>query len=53
VLDSYDRAMAPSKNGDWAAFGAELAKLQSLLEELSRASGAHEEHVPFSIDESE
>jgi uncharacterized membrane protein (UPF0182 family) len=38
ALDHYNRAMERLKSGDWTGFGAELNKLQSLLEELSRAS---------------
>jgi len=36
ALGHYDRAMEQLKTGDWGAFGAELDKLRSLLEELSR-----------------
>jgi uncharacterized membrane protein (UPF0182 family) len=36
ALDHYNRAMERLKSGDWTGFGAELNKLQSLLEELGR-----------------
>lgn len=41
ALDHFKRAMEQLKSGDWAGFGAELNRLQSLLEQLSEASNPH------------
>jgi uncharacterized membrane protein (UPF0182 family) len=41
ALDHYNRAMEHLKNGDWAGFGAELIKLQSLLEASTQHPGPH------------
>ena len=38
ALGHYDRALEQLKAGDWSGFGAELNRLRSLLEELSRHS---------------
>jgi len=38
ALGHYDRALEQLKAGDWGAFGVELNRLRSLLEELSRHS---------------
>jgi uncharacterized protein len=36
ALDHYNRAMGALKQGDWAAFGAQLDKLRSALEEPNK-----------------
>jgi uncharacterized protein len=41
ALAIYEQAVEHLKAGDWAGFGADLAKLRAALEELHGTSGVH------------